>query len=97
MKTINVNNREFQYELFYSSSEYGINEWTEFYEGYLNETYRKYLLFGPILIRKIPIKVFQLDLCIEDESYTKAEIRRMIEKKIELLNRKQEIKRGEII
>ena len=97
MKTITVNDREFQYEICYHASEYGECEWTNFYEGSEFRSYKKYLFFGPNVVKSIPNKVFHLNLSIEDESYTKSEIRRMLENKIELLNRREEIEKGEII
>lgn len=41
--------------------------------------------------------LFRLNIDIESCDYTKKDIRRKIDRKVELLNRKKEIKKGEII
>ena len=64
-------------------------------------TKRKYWLFG----EKSQIEVekslrdadFRLPFSIKDRKFTKAEIREKIQRELELLNRIEEIKRGEII
>lgn len=97
MKTLNVNGREFQYEIEIYQGEFGLYEETLFYEGVETYTRKKYFLFGDVITITKPKWVFTLPLDIESEYYTKAEIRGMIEKKLELLNRKEEIENGQII
>lgn len=97
MKTLIVNGREFQYEVQTYMGEYGMYHETFFYEGYETYTRKKYYLFGDVITITQPKWVFNLFLDIESERYTKTEIRTMIEKKIELLERKKQIENGEII
>lgn len=97
MKTINVNGREFQYKVGYDCSEYGDYYWTDFYEGTETETYKKWLFFGPTLTKEVGKWVFKVYLNIENPHLTKSEIRQHIERAVELLERKEEIERGEII
>jgi hypothetical protein len=97
LKRIVVNGIELDYQLCYHSSEYGESEWTEFYIGTRIIARRKYRICGPIVTYEIPNKVFMLNFSIENEHYTKKEVRSKIERKLELLNRKAEIERGEII
>jgi hypothetical protein len=97
MKTLTINNRTFQYELCYHSSEYGNSEWTEFYEGTITETRKKYWLFGKEITTTQPKKVFTIWQNIESKNHTKKQVRDWIEKQIDLLNREEEIKKGEII
>jgi len=97
MKTLNVNGREFQYELFWHSSEYGTSEWTEFYEGTITETRKKYWFFGKEIKVTKPYKVFTIWKNIESKDYTKKQIRALIEHEVEKLDRKKEIENGEII
>ena len=98
MKEINVNGRIFQYEVIANNNgEYGYYYETMFYEGVETYTIRKYLLFGPKLTKTRPKYVFTIDCNIESESYTKSEIRSRVLKKVELLERKKQIERGEII
>ncbi len=97
MKTINYHGREFQYDILEEVSEYGSYRYTEFYEGTEMVTKRKYWLFGPeITVEKTKLS-FTLYMDIEDEMYTKKDVRDKIRRKVELLNRKLEIEKGEII
>jgi len=97
MKTLDVNGRTLQYEVCFYNSEFGCDEYTEFFEGTKSRTFRKYLLFGPKITKLVPNKVFELSINIEDPCFTKQEIRSRIEKQIELLERTEQIQRGEII
>ena len=97
MKTLNVNGRVLQYELFWHSSEYGTSEWTEFYEGTITETRKKYWLFGKEITNIKPKKVFTIWRNIESPDYTKKQIRALLEHEVEKLDRKKEIENGEII
>ena len=97
MKTLNFNNRELQYELVPHEGE--IYDWnsTKFYEGTIITSRKKYLLFGETITEIKPKLIFELMLDIESPYKTKAEIRALIIKQLELLDRKGEIERGEII
>ena len=97
MKTISINGKELEYEILYDVSEYDEYYSTVFYDGVVMEEYRKYLLFGPKLKREKRKEVFTLYFSIEDPSYTKDEIRSILERKVELLGRKEEIENGELI
>ncbi len=97
MKELAIGGRIFQYRVSYFTSEYSDYHITEFFQGVRTIKRKKYWLFGEEIEKKIPKFSFNLYVNIEDERYTKKEIREMIEKKIELLDRKEEIKRGEIV
>ena len=97
MKTLNVNGKEFQYEVESYSGEFGYYHETLFYDGYETYSRRKYFLFGDIVTISKPKWVFTIHCDIESEYYTKSEIRGKIEKQVELLERKKQIKNGEII
>ena len=97
MKELAIDGRVFQYRVSHCISEYSDYDITEFFQGFSTIKRKKYWIFGEEIEKKIPKFSFNLYVNIEDESYTKKEIREMIQKKIELLNRKEEIKRGEII
>ena len=94
MKELNVNNRIFQYQMFVDINGFIT---THFYEGTETITRKKYWLFGPYITKEVPHEVFTLNFSIEDDNYTKSEIQRRLESKIEILDRKKEIERGEII
>lgn len=98
LKKLEIDGMELQYEIFSDCNEYdGTIYWTEFYIGTRTVTKRKYLMFGEKKIKEVPFKVFTLYLNIEDPNYTKGEIRALITKQLELLGRKSEIERGEIV
>lgn len=97
MKELTIEGRTFQYKIKYFTSEYSDYYVTEFFEGTCTIKRKKYLFFGEEVEKKIPKFSFELYANIEDERYTKKEIREMLIKKIELLDRKEEIKRGEIV
>lgn len=97
MGKVNIKGRDLKYIIQNHCSEYGENYWTEFYEETYTKTYKKFWLFGPTLTKEVPIVLFTLHLNVEDEYYTKSDIRTKISRKLELLDRKEQIKRGELI
>jgi len=97
MKEINVNGRVFHYEVNVYTGEFCYYHETEFYEGVETYTRKKYFLFGETITITKPKWVFTIHCDIESEYYTKSEIRNKILKQVELLERKKQIERGEII
>jgi hypothetical protein len=98
LKQLEIDGIRIQYEVFSDVNEFnGTFYWTEFYIGTKTITKRKYLMFGEKKTKEVPFKVFVLHLNIEDPSHTKGEIRALINRKLELLGRKAEIERGEIV
>jgi hypothetical protein len=93
MKKINIDGVELDYEIMVSE----FDEWTYFYQGTKKVNKRKYFLFGPLVEVIKPIFVFKVGFNIESEFITKDVVRSHINRGVELLNRKEEIKRGEII
>lgn len=98
MKKIKINGQEFEYMLFSDVDGDSLSYyWTEFYQGTEIKTRKKYLFFGEKIFEVVPKKVFELRMDIEDHRFTKAQVREKIERQIELMNRKEEIERGEIV
>ncbi len=97
MKTLTINNRTFEYERFYGKSEYGTHESTYFYQGTITKTHKKFWLFGPEIIEIKPKLVFKIYRDIEHKSYTKKQVRAWIQHEVDLLDREDEIRMGEII
>ena len=97
MKDLNVNGKIFQYEIFHGSEEAGDYYWTKFYDGNETVTHKKYLLFGPVITKEVPKEIFKLGFSVEDSNYTAAYVRGRINSKLELMDRKLQIERGEII
>jgi hypothetical protein len=96
-KELIVNGRALLYRVSTYVGEYGMSEYTEFYEGFEEITRKKYYLFGPVITITKPKFAFRLPYSIESDKYSKTSVRRNIESYVELLGRKAEIERGEII
>ena len=97
MKTLTINNRKLKYRCWYGESEYGVHEGTEFYQGTITKTHKKFWFFGPEIIKVKPKLVFTIYRDIEHKSYTKKQVREWIQHEVDLLDREDEIRRGEII
>ena len=97
MRELLVNGRAFMYRISTYDGEYNISEYTEFYEGFEEITRKKYYIFGPVVTISMPKFAFRLPYSIESDKYSKTSVRRNIESYVELLDRKAEIARGEII
>ena len=94
MKAISVNGREFLYEVILSDS--GCDR-TDFFEGTRTYLRKKWYLFGKEVVIVEPKKVFTIWCNIEDPRRSKNDVKALILKRIDILNRKEEIKNGEII
>ena len=97
MEKITINGRDFEYKVFSGTDEYGRYYETDFYQGVTIETHKKYIFFGPEITKEVPNKVFSFEGNIESNSLTKEELRKILEKKVKLLDRQAEIDRGELI
>jgi hypothetical protein len=86
-----------QYTVDPVDAEYGYGFVTDFYLGEEEVTRRKYILFGEKITTLQPKFAFRLWMDIEDPVWTKKGIRNAIANKMELMNRRAEIERGEII
>ncbi len=99
MKKLEINDKTLYYKIIgFDCGEYGV---TTCYKTYFflepKMKVKKYWLWGSIIEIENTHEVFMLDYSIEEEWRTKLEIREDLEYRLELLNRKEEIKRGEII
>lgn len=92
LKSLNINGITLQYEI--GGEDDGF---TMFYMGVTTKTYRKYLLFGKRLTVDVPNYVFTIWRNIEDNAYTKKQVRGWIEHQLAFIDRQEEINRGEII
>jgi hypothetical protein len=97
LKKIELDGIQMEYRVFGGVTEYGEHYLTEFYIGSKTSIRRKYCLFGKKIKKKVPFKVFELYIDIEDPNYTKKDIRERIGRKLELLGRQREIENGEIV
>jgi hypothetical protein len=96
MKTIKVNDIELQYKVFEDITEYGSSIWTEFYLGTETVTERKYWLFGSLITKEVPKLVFKIYEDAYNISLSKEFWRTAIQKKLDLLYRREELERGEL-
>tara|TARA_R110000851_G_scaffold179363_1_gene326426 strand:- start:4303 stop:4614 length:312 start_codon:yes stop_codon:yes gene_type:complete len=98
LKKIEFEGTTFYYKVFVEYCEYGDYYWTDFYKtNNVSKLERKYWLFGPLIPVPKNKKVFRLELNIENCNFTKKEIRNKISRKVELIDRCEEIKNGNVI
>lgn len=101
MKEINIDGRVLKYQLMSDCSEYDSWDWTEFYEGTEKVTKRVRSgwldIFGTPTEVEVPKFVFKIDMSCENDRITKDEWRNKILKELDLLNRREELERGELI
>lgn len=89
MKNITINNRTFQYK--------SMGSFTEFYEGEEEYRYKPNLFSRKTIMDKRPKHIFTIYANSEDVELTKTWWRDEILRKIELNNRLEELKIGELI
>jgi hypothetical protein len=70
---------------------------TDFYEGTYTHTYKKWGLFGETITEELPKLIFSIDEAITNPKKSKEWWQKELTKEIELLDRKEEIERGEFI
>jgi hypothetical protein len=99
MKTIEVQGRTLQYETLWVryGEDYGSDPVTVFYEGTQTVSRKRWLLFGPTIESQQPKEVFRIYADTENLDLSKSWWRKQITLKLELLNRKEEIEKGELI
>jgi len=101
MKEIKIQNRTFLYNVIYQDcGDYGMFECgvTNFYDPTPQiKKRKKYLFWGKNINYEKYKKLFHINCDIESPEYTKEEITKLIMHNIAILNRAEEIERGEII
>jgi hypothetical protein len=98
MKSVTIGERTFQYQTYWErhGEDIGSDPVTVFYEGTEIRSRKKYRLFGPLITWYEPREVFRIYANSENDQLSKGWWRKQITEKIELLNRKEEIERGEL-
>ncbi len=94
MKTITIDGRTLGY-IIIDSVESGT--YTNFYEGTYLHTYRKWFLFGEKITVEKPKLIFQIWGDIESPFRTKKGLKKLIKGEIEILDRIEEISKGELV
>ena len=79
MKKIIIKNVEFEYNIEYSSSEFGGTYKTTFYKGTKTLTYKKYVFFGKQISIELPQEIFSVLFNIEDPKYSKEFVKKRVE------------------
>jgi hypothetical protein len=98
MEKITIKGEEFQYELKFHVNDFGeLYEWTEFYQGEEVKFVKKFKFFGKLIEKRIPVLKFKVNFDITSAERTKEEVREILERKVTLLHRQEEIDRGELI
>jgi|TARA_R110000851_G_scaffold47424_2_gene115159 hypothetical protein len=99
MKELEINGRTLYYKLkSFDCGEYGVSRCYETH-FFLKPTEKatKYWFWGPIIDIESWDPVFKFNYSIESVKKTKEDIRKAIEKELVLLDRDEEIKKGNII
>lgn len=94
MKKITINGRTFEYEVTQDQYCYW---YTNFYDGSIEVTKKKFIFFGPRYTVFKPKFVFNVEGNIEFAGYTKEDVKRRINISLALYDRKLEIEKGQII
>lgn len=97
MKEIELMGHTFKYYTNFDCSEHGEIYETCFYKETRIQKRKKWLLFGELIETEVPIVLFSIYADSNSVLIPKSWWRNEIEKKIELLYRKDEIKNGELI
>jgi hypothetical protein len=99
LKELKFHGKTYYYKVEYDFNESGEKEWTNFY--YTNDvsTFRnKYRIFGgPVVMVPANDVIYQIDINIESCKYTKEEVRKKVQRMVDILGRCEQIKNGEII
>jgi hypothetical protein len=99
MKAITIGERTFEYQTAWISygDVAGDEPVTIFYSGTKLVTKKKWWLFGPSIQTEVPKEVFRIYADSDDKELSKSWWRKRIEGEIDLLNRKEELEKGELI
>lgn len=97
MKEITIQGRTLQYQTLWDCSEYGEWCWTEFYEGTVIVKKRKRWWSKKTIEKIIPKKLFSIPADTKDERLSKHSWRVRILHELDLLNRLEQLKNGELI
>ena len=97
MKQITIDGKTLTYQTMWDCDEGGTWCWTEFYNGTKTEKYRKFGIFGKMLEREVPNKIFTIPADSMDLNLTKQWWKDCIKEKLELLDRAEQLKMGELV
>ena len=98
LKQITLDERIFYYKIMSRDGEYGVWYWTDFYHTNDKTKFvKKYWLWGPQVIKFDNDYAFKIDVNVESCKRTKDEVRGLMMRQVELLERCKEIEKGNII
>lgn len=97
MKEITIGNRTLQFQVKCEANEAESYEYTEFYEGTETVSRKKWVFWGKTITEERPKLVFTIYSDICSTNLTKEYWRREINKKLELLDRRDQILKGEYV
>lgn len=97
MRYIVIDDRIIHYKCFHQYGEYGDDYWTEFYEGTIQVTRKKYVIFGESITTEEPRLIFKIYEDCDCPTRSRGWWRERITRELELISRAEELKRGELI
>lgn len=100
-KKIKIKDEEFYYHINIEIYDYDAYYETIFFKDIKHIKRKKYLIFGDYIIKKTPIKLFNVNFDIKNPKYTKEFTKRNIELAYDeytgFIERKKQIENGDII
>jgi hypothetical protein len=97
LRYIIIDDRTIYYKCFFDTSEWGNMHWTEFYEGTVKVTRKKYFIFGEEITVEEPKKIFTINADCDCPQRSRGWWRDKIMHELSILERSEELKRGELI
>jgi hypothetical protein len=97
MKELTIGGRTLQFQVKCEANEADSYEYTEFYEGTETVSRKKWVFWGETITTVRPKEVFTIYSDITSSKLTKEYWRREISKQLELLDRRDEISKGEYV
>lgn len=97
IKSLVVSNTTLYYRLGYHDLHYDTVHYTQFYLELKTKFVKKYWLWGELVEVPDYQEAFRVNFDIEQPTHTKNELREILERKLELYYREDQIKRGELI
>ncbi len=97
METLVFDGRTLFFEREWHDGEYSGYFTTKFYSELRTKKVKKYYFFGPLVEVPDNVFIFEIDADVKNIRLSKTELRKLIQAKIDLLNRADEIKNGEYV
>ena len=96
-ETLEFQGRTLYFKVREWSGEYGSHYTTQFYLELKTKKVKKYWFFGPLVDVPDNEMVFEINCDVKNPYYSKQDIRKKIQEKLDIYNRSIEIKNGKYV